>query len=133
MGDQFNRKTCQSDEAFQEWIDRRLIMKWTKILSTIETLTREQRRQMQDLISIEGIREIYRQTLQFPSLSPVNDFRQELEHRYGDDIHYRKGHEIIFTTEQLLNTNPVCDQLYSNTTEEQCRISLIETSFLTSK
>jgi hypothetical protein len=104
---------------FHEWTDRRLIKKWTQILTTIDTLARGERRKMQDQAFSIGILEIYRQTLLFPSISSVNDFRVELEHRYGHDVSSRKGHEIIFTTEQLLNSSPACDQSFSNA-NQQC-------------
>jgi hypothetical protein len=69
---------------------------------------------MQDKAFSEGILEIYRQTLLFPLVSHVNDFRVELEHRYGDDVSSRKGNEIIFTTEQLLNSSPAYTQSFVN-------------------
>ncbi len=117
--DRFNLKFCRPEGAFQEWIDRRLAKKWTEILITINTLTLKERREMENRMFSEGIREIYRQTLLFPSISNVNDFRLELEHRYGHDVHSRKGNEIIFTTEQLLDSLHVCDQFFVDT-NQQC-------------
>jgi hypothetical protein len=96
---------CTAPGVFHEWTDRRLIRKWTQILSTVNASTRIERRQMQNQALSQGIHEIYRQTLLFPSISLVNNFRVELEHRYGHDVSSRKGHEIIFTTEQLLNSS----------------------------
>jgi len=87
-------------------------------------LTQSERRKMQDQVYSTGILEIYRQTLLFPSISSVNDFRVELEHRYGDDVSSRKGHEIIFTTEQLLNSSPACSQSFINT-NQQCDMTYI--------
>ncbi len=52
-------------------------------------------------------------------MSNVNDLRLELEHRYGHDVHSRKGNEIILTTEQLLDSLPVCDQFFVNN-NQQC-------------
>lgn len=108
--DRWNTNMCKGEGAFHEWIDRDLVRRWTAILNKIENLTREERHRMKDLVSRQGIREIYRQMLLFSSLSNVNEIRSELEHRYGNDVGFRKGHEIIFTTEQLLNTYPVCDR-----------------------
>jgi hypothetical protein len=104
--------------AFQEWIDRKLVKKWTKILTTLNTLTPGERRKMQDQAFSQGILEIYRQTLLFPLISHVNDFRVELENRYGHDVSSRKGHEIIFTTEQLLDSSPACDQSFINVNQQ---------------
>jgi hypothetical protein len=73
---------------------------------------------MQDRAFSEGILEIYRQTLLFPLKSNVNDFRLELEHRYGHDASTRKGDEIIFTTEQLLNSSPECSPSFVNANGE---------------
>ncbi len=117
--DRFNPKFCRPEGAFQEWIDRKLAKKWTEILTTINTLSLTERRDMENRMSSEGIREIYRQILLFPSISNVNDFRLELEHRYGHDVHSRKGNEIIFTTEQLLDGLSVCDQFFVDR-NQQC-------------
>ena len=125
--DRFNLQFCRSEGAFQEWIDRRLAKKWTEILTTINTLTPKKRREMEDRVLSEGIREIYRQTLLFPSVSHVNDFRLELEHRYGHDVRARKGHEIIFTTEQLLNNLPAYDQFFADK-NQQCDMTYINSS-----
>ena len=59
---------------------------------------------MQEETLTHGILAMYRQTLLFPSLPHVNEFRVELEHRYGHDVNARKGDEVIFTTEQLTDT-----------------------------
>ena len=107
-----NRKFCMSEGMFHEWTDRKLIQKWTHILTTINTLTRGERHEMLNRAFSEGILEIYRQTLLFPSISQVNNFRMELELRYGHDVRSRKGHEIIFTTEQLLKSSPVCTESF---------------------
>jgi hypothetical protein len=93
--------------------------RWIEILTTINTLSSTERRDMENRVFSKGICEIYRQILLFPSISSVNDFRLELEHRYGDDIYSRKGNEIIFTTEQLLHNSPACDQV-SVDTNQQC-------------
>ncbi len=108
--DRLKSDFCKPEGTFHEWTDRRLIKKWTQILTTIETLAKNERRQMQNQVFSEGIREIYRQTLLFPLVSQVNDFRLELEHRYGHDVSSRKGDEIIFTTEQLLDSSPAYPQ-----------------------
>jgi len=93
---------CKSPRVFHEWIDRNLIERWIYLLSTIDTLTSNDQNQLQKQAMAQGVREIYRQTFLFPSISTVNDFRYELEQIYGDDVTARKGNEIIFTTEQLL-------------------------------
>ncbi|CAF0997354.1 unnamed protein product [Adineta steineri] len=104
--DRLAPKFCKPEGTFHEWIDHRLIKKWTKILNTINDLTHDERRKMQNDVFSRGILEIYRQTLLFPSISHVNDFRIELEQQYGSDICARKGNEVIFTTEQLLDGSP---------------------------
>lgn len=128
LADGFSLQFCKPEGAFQEWIDRRLAKKWTEILSTINTLTLKERREMEDRVFSEGIREMYQQTLLFPLISNVNDFRLELEQRYGYDVH-SEGHEIIFTTEQLLNSWPACDQSFIDTNQE-CDRMYINTSLL---
>ena len=72
MADHWNRNLCKGEGTFHEWIDRPLIRKWTEILSTFENITREERREMEELISRQGIREIYRQTFLVPFSSNVN-------------------------------------------------------------
>jgi len=126
--DRLTPNFCALDGVFHEWTDRRLIKKWTQILATINTLTPGERRKMQDQAFSEGILEIFRQTLMFPSKSHVNDFRVELEHRYGHDVSSRKGHEIIFTTEQLLSTSPTCMESFVNE-DQQCDTTYMKSSF----
>ena len=105
---------CISKDVFHEWTDRRLVKKWTEVLSSIDGLSRSERRKMQDQVASQGVLEMYRQARLFPSLPQVNEFRLELERRYGHDARSRKGDEIIFTTEQLLSSSPFSD------TNEQC-------------
>jgi len=95
------------------------VKKWNQILVNIDTLSKSERHKMQGQGFSYGILEIYRQTLLFPLISRVNDFRIELEHRYGHDVSSRKGHEIIFTTEQLLNKWPTNAQSIINV-NQQC-------------
>ena len=100
---------CARKGAFHEWTDRQLLSKWSQILATsVGTLTVNERRTMRDEASSHGILAIYRQTLLFTSVPRVNEFRVELEHRYGYDVIARKGDEIIFTTEQLIDTTLGC-------------------------
>jgi hypothetical protein len=98
-----------SNDVFHEWTDRKLMRKWSHILSTIDGLTRTERRKMQDQAASQGVLEMYRQARLFPTLPQVNAFRWELERRYGHDARSRKGDEIIFTTEQLLSSSPFFD------------------------
>ena len=95
-----------SGEVFHEWTDRKLVRKWSQVLSTIDGLAPRERRKMQDQAASQGVLEMYRQARLFPTLVQVNDFRRELERRYGHDARSRKGDEIIFTTEQLLSSSP---------------------------
>ena len=104
---------CKNENVFNEWTDRILIKSWIKILSSIKTLTEKERRQMQNEAIYQGIYRIYRQTLLFPTIVDVNHFRLQLEYQYGNDVHLRKGNEIIFTTKQLLNDSPLCHQAFS--------------------
>ncbi|CAF0767267.1 unnamed protein product [Adineta ricciae] len=118
--DNFTPQFCTPTGAFHEWVDRRLAKRWTQILATIKSLAQNERRQMQDQVFSEGILQIYRQSLLFPPLPYVKDFRIELEHRYGSDISARKANEIIFTTEQLLNSSPSCTADFSMNDKQQC-------------
>jgi hypothetical protein len=103
---------CTHDNAFRENTDIKLTKKWNQILSTISILTENERNSMRLKISNEGIHEIYRQTSQFyHDYIQVQDFRQELENKYGRDIRSRKGNEIIFTTEQLLESRVSCEPI----------------------
>ncbi len=112
--DQIFPSLCMPEGAFREWTDRQLIRKWNQILATVDTLTRSERLKMQDQALSHGVLEMHRQTLLFPSIPQVNDFRAELKRRYAHDVSSRKGHEIIYTTEQLLTSlsaydRSVCD------------------------
>jgi hypothetical protein len=81
-------------------------------LSTIPILTDEERNSMRLNASKEGIHEIYRQTSQFyHNYIQVRDFQKELENKYGRDTRSRKGNEIIFTTEQLLESRISCEPI----------------------
>lgn len=120
---------CIPKGVFHEWTDRRLVKKWTQILKTIDMLTESERRNMQSQAFSHGILEIYRQTLLFPLISQVNDFRMELESRYGHDVSSRKGHEIIFTTEQLLHSSPTNVQPFINV-NQQCETTCTNSSLL---
>jgi hypothetical protein len=117
--DRFSPQFCTSPDTFHEWIDRRLLRRWTHLLSEIDTLAHNERRTMQQLALTHGILEIYRQSLLFPSSSNVNNFLQELKWRYGFDVSARKGHEVIFTTEQLLNSSSLCTASTSHD-KQQC-------------
>jgi len=101
---------CSKEEAFRENIDTKLTNKWNQILSTIPILTDNERNSMRLKASKEGIHEIYRQTLPFyDDYIQVRDYRKELENKYGRDTRSRKGNEIIFTTEQLLQSRLSCE------------------------
>lgn len=64
-------------------------------------------RQLHEQAFVNGLHEIYRQTLLFSSWPHVEKFRNELELYYGSDISARKGNEVILTTKQLLNSRNV--------------------------
>ena len=113
---------CSTKEAFRENIDSRLTSKWNQLLSSISTLTDVERNEMRSLSSKEGIYEIYRQTLLFArDHIQVRDFQKELENKYGRDTRSRKGNEIIFTTEQLLQSRQSCEPIVlSSSTTNFC-------------
>ena len=105
---------CSKENAFRENIDAKLTEKWNQILSSIPIITDDERSTLRDKASNEGIHEIYRQTTHFfDDFIQVRDFRQELENKYGRDTRSRKGNEIIFTTEQLLQSRISCDLMGS--------------------
>jgi hypothetical protein len=105
-----NSPICSKDNAFRENTDAKLTKKWNQILSTIPILTENERNTMRIKVSKEGIHEIYRQTLEFvKNYIQVRDFQKELENKYGRDTRSRKGNEIIFTTEQLLESHLSCE------------------------
>ncbi|CAF0932641.1 unnamed protein product [Rotaria sordida] len=109
--DRWNTKLCVRDGIFHEWTDRIWIKQWEHILST---LTQVELRRMRGQALSNGIQEIYRQTLLFPSWPHVEKFRTKLEYHYGSDVSARKGNEIILTTEQLLNVQATCDSSTDN-------------------
>jgi len=121
-----NSPICSKDNAFRENTDAKLTKKWNQILSTIPVLTENERNSMRLKVSTEGIHEIYRQISRFSNdYIQVRDFQKELENKYGHDIRSRKGNEIIFTTEQLLESRVSCEPiiLSSNLAPyAQCRL-----------
>ena len=103
---------CSKEGAFRENIDTKLTNKWNQILSTIPELTEAERQTMRSRTLEDGIHEIYRQILLFQhNHIQVRDFQKELESKYGRDTRSRKGNEIIFTTEQLLDSHISCDPI----------------------
>ena len=103
---------CSNARAFRENVDVRLTTKWEHILSTIPILTDDERQSMRLNASEQGIHEIYRQTSMFYNdYIQVRDFRKELENKYGRDVQSRKGNEIVFTTEQLLQSRLFCEPI----------------------
>jgi hypothetical protein len=107
-----NSPICTKEDAFRENTDTKLTNKWNQILSTIPIITENERNSMRSKVLKEGIHEIYRQTSQFYNdYIQVRDFRKELENKYGRDTRSRKGNEIIFTTEQLLESRISCEPI----------------------
>ena len=105
---------CAKDDAFRENTDTKLTNKWNQLLSSIPILSEAERLEMRSRVTKEGIHEIYRQTSRlYDDYIQVRDFRHELEKKYGRDIRSRKGNEIIFTTEQLLESRKSCDATLS--------------------
>lgn len=107
---------CAKDEAFRENTDTKLTKQWNQILLTIPILTDDERNSMRLKASKEGIHEIYRQASKFyKDYIQVQDFLNKLKHKYGNDTRSRKGNEIIFTTEQLLESKISCEiNIHSN-------------------
>ncbi|CAF1076450.1 unnamed protein product [Didymodactylos carnosus] len=111
---------CSKDAAFRENTDATLTSKWNQILSTISSI-KEKFNEFRQNATKSGIYEIYRQTSLFKSLKPVKDFRDEIEKKYGADAIARKGHEIIFTTEQLLGSPQSCEaKMIDDLTQPKC-------------
>lgn len=107
-----NSPICSKEDAFRENTDTKLTKKWNQILSTIPILTENERNSMRLKASKEGIHEIYRQSsIYYDNYIQVRDFRNELENKYGHDTRSRKGNEIIFTTEQLLESRVSCEPI----------------------
>lgn len=106
----FQRKPmCSNADAFRENVDTKLTRKWNQLLSSIPSLTEDERNAMRLRVNKDGIHEIYRQTSALADgFVQVRDFRRELESKYGRDARSRKGNEIIFTTEQLLQSRMAC-------------------------
>lgn len=113
---------CSSQEAFRENTDHKLILKWNQILSSIPVLDEDERNALRSEARKQGIHEIFRQTLAYAKdYIQVRDFQQELEKKYGRDTRSRKGNEIIFTTEQLLESRQSCEPIVlSSSTNMLC-------------
>ena len=107
---------CSKEEAFRENIDKKLLNKWKNILMTIPSISDRNQQYIKDATQY-GISEIYRQAKQIQSTNPndkVKDFIEEIIKQYGtEDINVRKGREIIFTTQELMNSPLTCEFLSS--------------------
>lgn len=128
-----NSPVCTKEDAFRENTDTKLTQKWNQILSTLPILTENERNSMRLKVSKEGIHEIYRQTTQFyDDYIQVRDFRKELETKYGRDTRSRKGNEIIFTTEQLLDSRISCEPIIlTNSLEHRIQCPIQNRSTIT--
>ena len=107
---------CSTSEAFRENIDQELTNRWNQILARQENLSEQEKENLSKNATRYGIHEISRQIFLFPNGSDeIREFHKELERKYGSDARSRKGNEIIFTTEQLLDSQTTC---HSNWTLE---------------
>ncbi|UJR16762.1 hypothetical protein I4U23_003662 [Adineta vaga] len=111
---------CSKDQSFRENTDTDLMNQWNQILATIPNLTDEERETMRLKATTQGIYEIYRQILLLaPDHIQVRNFQKQLENKYGGDVRSRKGNEIIFTTEQLLNSRKSCESKMSSNDQDE--------------
>ncbi|CAF3772172.1 unnamed protein product [Adineta steineri] len=105
---------CSKEDAFRENTDKKLLEKWHTVLTTIPSISNRQEDFYKNATTY-GIGEIYRQVKQFEATNEqdkVKDFLTEMIKQYGtDDISVRKGREIIFTTQGLLNSPLTCEFL----------------------
>jgi hypothetical protein len=116
LQDMQTKPGCSKEDAFRENTDKKLLDKWENILTTIPSNSNRNEQLMKNATKY-GISEIYRQAKEVESTNEnnkVKDFLAEMIKHYGtDDITVRKGREIIFTTEGLINSPLTCEFLSS--------------------
>ncbi|UJR23881.1 hypothetical protein I4U23_026853 [Adineta vaga] len=113
LKDMQTKPGCSKEDAFRESTDKKFLDLWKKVLITIPSVWNVDEQYMKNATKY-GIGEIYRQMNELKDTyeSKIKDFREKMIKQYGeDDITVRKGREIIFTTNRLLESPLTCELL----------------------
>lgn len=114
LKDMQTKPGCSKENAFRENTDKKLLDKWKAVLITIPTVWNVDEQYMKNATKY-GIAEIYRQVKEIektPHKDKVKEFHDFMTKQYGDDdVVVRKGREIIFTTNKLLDAPLTCELL----------------------
>ena len=114
MKDMQTKPGCSTEEAFRENTDKKFLEKWKQILMTIPSVWNVDEQYMKNATKF-GIGEIERQAKELEKAGhgdKIKAFRETIIKQYGEDeLTVRKGREIIFTTQGLLESPPTCDLL----------------------
>ena len=114
LKDMQSKPGCSKEDAFRENTDKKLLEKWKKVLMTIPSVWNVDEQYMNNATKY-GLGEMVRQMKQLEAAGfgeKIRDFRQTMIKQYGqEEIDVRKGREIIFTRQSLLESPPTCDLL----------------------
>ncbi|CAF4804075.1 unnamed protein product [Rotaria sp. Silwood1] len=112
LKDMQTKPGCSKEDAFRENTDKKLLDKWKKVLMTIPTVWNVDEQYMKNATKY-GIGEIDRQAKELEAMGykdKIKEFRETMIKQYGeDDLGVRKGREIIFTTQGLLDSPLTCE------------------------
>ncbi len=113
LKDMQTKPGCSKEDAFRENTDKKLLELWKQVLMTISTVWNVDEQYMKN--ATFGLGEIDRQAKELEESGyqdKVKEFREKMLKQYGqDDISVRKGREIIFTTNGLLDSSLTCELL----------------------
>lgn len=114
LKDMQTKPGCSKEDAFRENTDKKLLSKWKEALIKIPTVWNVDEQYMKNATKY-GIGEIYRQVKEIEKTvhkDKIKEFHNYFIKQYGeDDINVRKGREIIFTTNKLLDAPLTCELL----------------------
>ncbi len=114
LKDMQTKPGCSKEDAFRENTDKKLLELWKQVLMTISTVWNVDEQYMKNATKF-GLGEIDRQAKELEESGyqdKVKEFREKMLKQYGqDDISVRKGREIIFTTNGLLDSSLTCELL----------------------
>jgi hypothetical protein len=114
LKDMQTKPGCSKEDAFRENTDKKLLDLWKQVLMTIPTVWNVDEQYMKNATKF-GLGEIDRQAKELEATGhqdKVKEFREKMLKQYGqDDISVRKGREIIFTSNGLLDSSLTCELL----------------------
>jgi hypothetical protein len=114
LKDMQTKPGCSKDDAFRENTDKKLLEKWKDVLMKIPSVWNVDEQYMKNATKY-GLGEIYRQVKELETQGhkdKIKDFHEAMIKQYGEeDLSVRKGREIIFTTNSLLEAPLTCELL----------------------